>query len=97
VGLDGTLLIHELRSLLPSLPVLYLAYLANSGRSTPEMERRLPPDVPILREPFSADQLLAAVRLLLPKKTDRSTYGGMLPHSHVAWRAEQSGGSAAPI
>jgi two-component system OmpR family response regulator len=61
-GVDGIVLIHLLREQLPSLPILYLA---NSGGSTPEMERRLPPDVQILREPFSAEELRAAVDMLL--------------------------------
>jgi DNA-binding response OmpR family regulator len=58
-GLASVDLIHQLRERLPSLPILYLA---NLGRSTPEREAQLPPDVPILREPFSAEELLAAVR-----------------------------------
>jgi DNA-binding response OmpR family regulator len=58
-GLD---LIHGLRAQLPKLPILYLA---NRGRSTAQLERRLPEDVPILREPFSARELRAAVRALL--------------------------------
>jgi hypothetical protein len=36
------------------------------GRSTLEVEAQLPYDVPILREPFTADELRAAVRPLLP-------------------------------
>jgi DNA-binding NtrC family response regulator len=62
---DGTArvdLIHELRKRLPKLPVLYLA---NIGRSTPEIERRLPVDVPILREPFTADELRLVIDRLL--------------------------------
>lgn len=62
-GVTGIDLILELRDHLPTLAILYLA---NAGRSTPEVEARLPHDVPILREPFSADQLRAAVRYLLP-------------------------------
>lgn len=63
-GMDGITLISELRKKLPALPILYLA---NTGRSPPERERRLPPDVPILREPFTADELKATVRPLLRK------------------------------
>jgi DNA-binding response OmpR family regulator len=59
VGID---LILELRDHLPELAVLYLSA---SGRSTPELEARLPHTVPILREPFTPDQLRAAVRYLL--------------------------------
>jgi two-component system, OmpR family, response regulator len=62
VGADGVDLIRKLREKAPKLPMLYLA---NSGRSTPEMEARLPPGVPILREPFTAEQLRAAVEPLL--------------------------------
>ena len=61
-GVDGIVLIHLLRERLPSLPVLYLA---NGARSTPEMEARLPRNTPILREPFTADEIRAAVAMLL--------------------------------
>jgi two-component system OmpR family response regulator len=61
-GRTGIDLIHELRAQLPSLPILYLA---SNGRSTPELESGLPHGVPILREPFGADELRAAVRYLL--------------------------------
>jgi len=61
-GVAGIDLIHELRRHLPALAILYLA---NKGRSTPELEARLPHNVPILREPFTQDQLRAAVRYLL--------------------------------
>jgi DNA-binding response OmpR family regulator len=59
---DGLDLIHELRECLPTLAILYLA---NRGRPTVELEAQLPWDVPILREPFSAGELRAAVRPLL--------------------------------
>jgi DNA-binding response OmpR family regulator len=62
-GVAGIDLIHELREHLPKLAILYLA---NQSRSTPDLERQLPHNVPILREPFTADQLRAAVRYLLP-------------------------------
>jgi DNA-binding response OmpR family regulator len=58
-GVPGTELIRQLRARLPDLPILYLA---NLGRSTPEMEAQLPAGVPILREPFTAEELLEAVR-----------------------------------
>jgi DNA-binding response OmpR family regulator len=61
-GVDGLDLIHELRERLPTLAILYLA---NTGRSKAELELQLPIDVPVLREPFTADQLRAAVRPLL--------------------------------
>ena len=56
-------MILELREHLPELAILYLA---NRARSTPDLERQLPRNVPILREPFTAHQLRAAVRYLLP-------------------------------
>ena len=61
-GLPGIELIYLLRSRLPQLPVLYIA---NIDRSTPAIEAKLPRDVPILREPFTADQLRALVNKLL--------------------------------
>ena len=61
-GRPGVELIGQLRSRLPTIPFLYLA---SQGRSTPELERGLPDDVVILREPFTAETLLAAVRPLL--------------------------------
>jgi DNA-binding NtrC family response regulator len=61
-GPPGIELIHELRSRQPKLPILYLA---NLGRSTPALESQLPSDVPILREPFAAEELRAMVGRLL--------------------------------
>ena len=61
-GQAGIDLIIDLRERLPWLSILYLA---NDARSTPEAERKLPAGVPILREPFSSDDLLSAVRRLL--------------------------------
>jgi DNA-binding response OmpR family regulator len=57
-GADGVELIQYLRKRRPDLPIIYLA---NVGRSTPEAEAHLPADVPILREPFTAQDLRAAV------------------------------------
>lgn len=62
-GKPGVELIHELRTMLPWVSVLYLA---NTGRSTPDLERELPPGVGILREPFSVSELRHAVGSLLP-------------------------------
>ena len=56
-------LIHELRAHLPRVPILYLA---NDGGAPSPLEQNLPHDVPILREPFTPQQLRAAVRYLLP-------------------------------
>jgi DNA-binding response OmpR family regulator len=61
-GVAGAELIHRLRSYLPNVPILYLA---NPGHSGTEVERKLPKDVPVLREPFSAEELRRAVELLL--------------------------------
>jgi DNA-binding response OmpR family regulator len=61
-GTDGIDLIKELRDHLPKIAILYLA---NDGRSTPELEQQLPKDIPVLREPFSGDELRAAVGSLL--------------------------------
>jgi DNA-binding NtrC family response regulator len=64
----GIELIHQLRAERPDLPVIYLA---NIGRSTPAIEAQLPPGVPILREPFTAAELLGLVRRLLPAHVER--------------------------
>jgi DNA-binding response OmpR family regulator len=61
-GLNGPELIHRVRELLPTLPILYIK---NEGvAATPP---GLPANVPTLSEPFTADQLLAAVRPLLQR------------------------------
>jgi len=61
-GQAGVDLIIDLRERLPWISILYLA---NEARSTPDLERRLPADVPILREPFTREGLLSVVRPLL--------------------------------
>jgi DNA-binding response OmpR family regulator len=61
-GVNGVDLIHRLRQRRPNLPILYLA---NAGRSTPEVEAQLPGTVPILREPFTEQELRTAVNRLL--------------------------------
>ena len=61
---DGVDLIAHLRRDRPTLPILYLA---NPGRSTPEIEAELPPDVPILRVPFTAGELRVQVDALLAR------------------------------
>lgn len=61
-GTPGIHLIYELRTRQPNLPILYIA---NIDRSTPAIESKLPRDVPILREPFTAEQLRAVVNSLL--------------------------------
>jgi DNA-binding response OmpR family regulator len=66
-GTPGVELVYTLRTRLPNLPILYLA---NIDRSTPAIEGRLPRDVPILREPFTGDQLREVVGRLLAGKRD---------------------------
>ncbi len=61
-GMPGIELIRQLRHDRPTQPI---AYIANIGRSTPEIEAQLPPGVPIIREPFTADELRKAVAPLL--------------------------------
>jgi hypothetical protein len=46
---------------MPMLPILYVKNLD----SPEEAPQGLPPDVPTLREPFTAEQLVSAVRPLL--------------------------------
>ena len=64
-GMVGVELVYMVRSKLPQLPILYIA---NMDRSTPAIEAKLPRDVPILREPFDAEDLRAAVGALLARK-----------------------------
>jgi DNA-binding NtrC family response regulator len=61
-GADGVELIQYLRTRMPDLPIIYLA---NDGRSTPEIETQLPTNVPILREPFTAEGIRVAVAEML--------------------------------
>jgi DNA-binding response OmpR family regulator len=73
-GLPGIELIDLLRARLPKVPIMYIA---NIDRSTPAIEARLPADVPILREPFTADQLRAIVGALLSGKQAAAVDGGL--------------------
>jgi DNA-binding response OmpR family regulator len=66
-GIDGVGLILRLRVDRPKKPIIYLA---NTGRSTPELEASLPPDVAILREPFTAPKLRAVVNAKLDGKAN---------------------------
>jgi two-component system, OmpR family, response regulator len=61
-GIAGPDLVDELRLHLPDLPIVYLA---DHGQSGPELEGRLPDDVPILREPFTTEGLRATVHAAL--------------------------------
>ena len=56
-GLNGPQLIRQVRKEMPTLPILYVKNL-DSPEGTPE---GLPPDVPTLAEPFTADQRLSLV------------------------------------
>jgi hypothetical protein len=62
---NGVELIGLLRQKRPNVPVIYLA---NTGRSSPELEAKLPADVPILREPFTDEKVRAAVNAVLDGK-----------------------------
>jgi DNA-binding NtrC family response regulator len=66
-GLPGIELVYHLRTRLPNLPIIYIA---NIDRSTPAIEAKLPRDVPVIREPFTADQLRELVGSLLAGKRD---------------------------
>ena len=72
-GAPGIDLILELRAMLPSLPFLYMA---SPEGSTPELEAQLPPGTPILREPFTAAELRAAVNGLLSGQAEPSLARG---------------------
>ena len=61
-GLPGVELVYMLRTRLPNLPIMYIA---NIDRSTPAIEAKLPRDVPILREPFTAEELRTIVAGLI--------------------------------
>lgn len=63
-GVPSIELIQELRDRLPALAILCLA---DRVWSTPDLESQLPSEVPVLREPFTAEKLRAAVRPLLPQ------------------------------
>jgi DNA-binding response OmpR family regulator len=61
-GLNGAELIRQVREQLPTLPIMYVK---NADAEHAEVPVGLPPDVPILRDPFSAQELLEAVRPLV--------------------------------
>ena len=72
---DGTLGIDLIRQLRARQPDVAIIYIANIGRSTPEIEKQLPADVPILREPFTAAELREAVHGLIGKDGGRTDGG----------------------
>ena len=62
---DGVEFIQYLRTQRPTLPIIYLA---NTSRSTPEIEASIPADVPTLREPFTVETLRNTVEAMLDGK-----------------------------
>ncbi|MEO7986750.1 MAG: response regulator [Gemmatimonadales bacterium] len=64
-GLNGPQLIRQTRQKLPHLPILYIKNHDAEHEGVPE---GLPPDVPTLAEPFTAQQLLAAVEPLIDRR-----------------------------
>lgn len=69
-GMHAVNLISELRDNLPDLPVLCLA---TALRWTRRLEGLLPSGITMLREPFTAKRLRAAVRPLLPLTSGGTT------------------------
>jgi DNA-binding response OmpR family regulator len=80
-GVAGPELVHELRAHLPKLAILYLA---NQGRSWVGLERQLPDDVPVLREPFTAEELRGVVRSLLTADCESPPGPQRLHRPHTA-------------
>lgn len=68
-GLPGIELVYMIRNQLPDLPIVYIA---NIDRSTPAIEAKLPRDVPIIREPFTAADLR---RVTKPALAGERTFG----------------------
>ena len=69
-GMHAVHLISDLRDNMPDLPVLCLATALRWSR---RLEGLLPIDVTMLREPFTAERLRAAVRPLLPLTSGGTT------------------------
>lgn len=67
-GMNGPQLIRQVRAEFPHLPILYVKN-REAGDGIPE---GLPDDVPVLAEPFTGEQLLAAIQPLLARGADRS-------------------------
>ncbi len=64
-GLNGPQLIRQVRAQMPSLPILYVKNADSEHAGVPD---GLPANVPTLHEPFTPEQLLAAVLPLLNKE-----------------------------
>jgi DNA-binding response OmpR family regulator len=69
-GMHAVHLLNELRDNMPDLPVLCLA---TALRWTRRLEGLLPAGITLLREPFTAERLQAAVRPLLPLTSGGTT------------------------
>jgi DNA-binding response OmpR family regulator len=69
-GMHAVHLLSELRDNMPDLPILCLA---TALRWTRRLEGLLPTDITMLREPFTAERLRAAVRPLLPLTSGGTT------------------------
>jgi DNA-binding response OmpR family regulator len=84
-GMHAVHLISQLRDNMPDMPVLCLA---TALRWTRRLEGLLPAGITMLREPFTAERLRAAVRPLLPLTSGGTT---------LAWAtaARPSGGVGA--
>ena len=51
---------------MPKLPIIYLA---SSRLSTPAIEAELPPEIPMLREPYPADEMRSLVMKVVGGKS----------------------------
>jgi len=69
-GMHAVHLISDLRDNMPDLPVLCLA---TALRSTRRLEGLLPAEITMVREPFTAERLRAALRPLLPLTSGGTT------------------------
>jgi len=88
-GMHAVHLISDLRDNMPDLPVLCLATALRWSR---RLEGLLPTDITMLREPFTAERLRAALRPLLPLTSGVTTLawatgtrpsGGVSPEESV--------------
>lgn len=69
-GMHAVHLISDLRDNMPDLPILCLA---TALRWTRRLEGLLPAEITMVREPFTAERLRAAVRPLLPLTSGGTT------------------------